>query len=93
MSQNLFFTRDIYEEKIDSTHILVTNSEYMFIPIGKFIQHIFQDMKPADFDHFLKLYKFIISNILWIIKPAKDEKKEIMLGNLCGMQYVWCSST
>ena len=42
----------------DFTNILVTNSESMFIPIGKVIQHIFQDVQPADFDHFLKLYEF-----------------------------------
>ena len=71
---------------IDFTHILVTNSEFMVIPINKVIQHIFQDIKPAEFDHFLKLYKFIISNILWIIKPVKDEKRK-----QCWEIYVECN--
>ena len=74
---------------IDSTHIFVTNSELMFIPIGKVIQHVFQDRKPAHFDDFLKLYEFMISNIFWIIEPAKDRKKkqcwEICVEcNMCG---------
>ena len=47
----IFSTCDIYKKMIDSIYILVTNSEFMFIPIGKVIQHIFQDIKPADFDH------------------------------------------
>ena len=76
-----------------TTHILVTNSEFMFIPIGKVVHHIFQDIKPADFDHFLKIYKFIISNILWIIEPSNDKKKLALLENLCRMQHVWCSSS
>ena len=52
----IFSARDVYNKMIDSTHMLVNNSEFMFIQIGKVIQHIFQDIKPTDFDHFLKLY-------------------------------------
>ena len=52
----------------------MANPEFIFIRIGNVIQHIFQDIKPADFDHFLKLCEYIIINILWIIEPAKDEK-------------------
>ena len=61
---------------IDFTHILLSNLEFMLILISKVIQHIFQDIKPADFDNFLKLYKYVIRNILWIIGPAKTEKKK-----------------
>ena len=71
---------------IDLTHMLVTNSEFMFIPIGKVIRHLFQ-----SFDYFQNLCKFITSNILWIIKPAKDEKKkrcwEIVLNAICAVLF------
>ena len=53
----IFSTRDALKKIIDSTLILVKNSDFLFIPIGKVIQHIFQYIKPADFDHCLKLYK------------------------------------
>ena len=56
-SHKIFSTRDVFKTMIESTHILVKNSDFMFIPIGKVIQHIFQDTKSSDFDHFLKLYK------------------------------------
>ena len=59
---------------INSTHTLVTNLQFMFIPIGKVVQHIFQNIKPAGSDNFLRLYVFIISNILWVIVPLKDKK-------------------
>ena len=89
MSQTIFHKGGI-EKNIDSTQILVTNSEFMLILIGKVIQHIFQDIKPADFDHFLNLYKFIINNILSVIKPAKDEKKK-QCWKIC-VEYIMCGA-
>ena len=78
---------------IDSTHILVTNWEFMFILIGKVIQYISQDIKPADFDHFLKSLRIYNQHYFMDYWTYERRKKETVLGTLCGMQYMWCSST
>ena len=54
----------LYMQMIGKTSNLFQNSEDMFIPIGQVIERLFEEMKPVGFDHFLKLYEFMFSNLI-----------------------------
>ena len=49
-----------YQEMKSSCHHDLENSEFMFIPIGKIVQQLFQDQKPMEYFNFLKFYENII---------------------------------
>ena len=71
---------------IEKTTNLFQNSEDMFIPIGQVIEHLFQNIKPVGFDHFLKLYEFMFSNLVWTFEPQKEYWNICTKCNLCGQQ-------
>ena len=40
------------------------HADEIVIPMGKVIEHLLSEMKPAGYDHFLKLYEFMFSNLV-----------------------------
>ena len=53
----------------EKTSPLIKETYNFYIPIGKIIDLIFEETKPIDYEQFLKLYQFVFSNIVWVIKP------------------------
>ena len=80
-----------YQEMKSSCHHDLENSEFMFIPIGKIVQQLFQDQKPMEYFNFLKFYENIIRNLNWVLQPRVNDKNKRICGvynecNLCGQE-------
>ena len=54
------------------------------IPIGKIIEHFMSESKPTGYEHFLKLYKFMFSNLVWAFEKSKEGWNLCSDCNLCG---------
>ena len=63
-----------YQEMKSSCNLLLQNSEFMFIPIGKIVQQLFQDHKPMEYYNFMKFYENIIRNLNWVLQPRVNDK-------------------
>ena len=69
-----------------NTSEIFRKSDEKFIPISKIIEHIFDKMKPAGFDHFFKLYEFIFRNLFWSLQKKPKGWNVCTECNLCGYQ-------
>ena len=66
-----------YQEMKSSCHHDLENSEFMFIPIGKIVQQLFQDQKPMEYFNFLKTN--VSTTLLKNKKTWKWKKKKTIL--------------
>ena len=80
----VFYDFKLYMEMIGRTSNLFHNSEVMFIAIGQVIEHLFDRIKPVGFNHFLKLYEFMLSNLVWILQQQPKYWNIHTECNLCG---------
>ena len=63
----VFSDSNLYMKMIENMSQIFQCGDEMFIPIvtiGKVIEHLFEKIKPVGFDHFLKLYEFMFSNLI-----------------------------
>ena len=60
------------------------NTDQIVIPLGKIIEDILDKMKPVDYDHFLKLYEFMFSNLVWTLQPQPKGWNISTKYDLCG---------
>ena len=59
-------------------------SDFLFIPIGKIVQHLFQEQKSSDYKNFLGLYEIILGNVIWLLEPTfQTGKREKPVCKVC----------
>ena len=61
-------------------------SDFLFIPIGKIIQHLFQQRKASEYKNFLGLYERIVGNLIWVLEPNFEKGKK----PLCQICFECC---
>ena len=66
----VFQSRSIYQEMKDKCR----KCDFLLIPVGKVIRHLFQQEKAVEFQSFIRLYETLFSNLLWVLEPNFKEK-------------------
>ena len=65
----IYASQNTYNEMIDSCIDHYTNSDMLFIPIGKIVQHLFEKIKLSGYENFIWLYEILVSHTIWVLEP------------------------
>jgi len=81
---DVFNRTTFYMEMRENLSDDYNKTDEIAIPMGKIIEYLMSDTKPTGYEHFLKLYEFMFSNLVWAFEKSEEGWDLCSDCNLCG---------
>ena len=73
----IFPCQNTYNKMVDSCIEHYTNSDVIFTPMGKIIQHVFENIIPSGYENFIRFYEILVSHTVWVLDPIFEKYQKL----------------